>query len=65
MREVRVDGHAGHEGAPEPVLARDLIVVDLVLGARRRVPSLDVIFGQSFLVVRIRLLDRRPVPASI
>jgi len=65
MREIRVDGHAGHERAAEPVLPRDLIVVDLVLGARRRVASLDVIFGQSLFVVRIRLLDRRRVPASI
>jgi len=65
MREVGVDGHAGHERAPEPILARDLIVVDLVLGARRRVSSLDVILGQALLAVRISLLDRRPVPASI
>ena len=65
MREVRVDGHTGHQRAAETVLARDPIVVNLVLGACRRVPSLDVILGQTLRAVRMSLLGREPVAASI
>ncbi len=54
--QVRVHGHAGHERAPEAVLARDLLVVDLVFGARGRVPGLDVILGQALLAIRMGLL---------
>jgi hypothetical protein len=56
MGQVRVDGDAGHERAAEAVLSGDLLVVDLVLGARRRVARLDVILGQRLWTIRKGLL---------